>query len=63
MCMICVTEEIIEAENLGKHADYEGIKVIEDVVWIIRSDGILYEVIFFNIPKQETDHLKCQALF
>jgi uncharacterized protein YjiK len=40
--------EIADKYKFGKHGDYEGIEVIKNTAYVLRSDGTLYEIMNFS---------------
>jgi uncharacterized protein YjiK len=45
--------EIVSKYKFGKHGDYEGVEIVKNTAYVLRSDGTLYEIINFsgNTPK------------
>jgi hypothetical protein len=43
--------KIEKAIDFGANGDYEGIAVVKDVAYIIRADGMLFEVSNYSSPK------------
>ena len=48
--------EIVSKYNFGDGGDYEGIEVVGNTAYVLRSDGTLYEILNFsdNAPKVNT---------
>ena len=49
------TSEIENRISFGDGGDYEGITVIEDDAYVLRSDGIIYEVLNFRGSKPQVN--------
>ncbi len=49
------TDEITSKIDFGKNGDFEDIEVVGKEIWILRSDGDLYQVLNFNTEEQTTE--------
>ncbi len=47
------TERITQEIAFGKPGDYEGIEVVDNDIWVLRSDGHLYEIKALGTEEQE----------
>ena len=50
------TGRVVSSEPFGKDGDYEGVEVTPDALWVLRSDGRLYEI------RRTDDGLRSEAI-
>lgn len=48
------TDEITSKIDFGKNGDFEDIEVVGKEIWVLRSDGDLYQILNFNTEEQTT---------
>ena len=51
-------EEVFKKIEFGKDGDYEGIEMVGDDVWVLRSDGKLYQIKNRGKKKQDVEKFK-----
>lgn len=49
------TDEITSDVDFGKNGDFEDIEVVGKEIWVLRSDGDLYQITDFNTEDQKTE--------
>ncbi|MEZ4884729.1 MAG: hypothetical protein R3E32_08400 [Chitinophagales bacterium] len=49
------TDEITSDVDFGKNGDFEDVEVVGKEIWVLRSDGDLYQITNFNSDDQETE--------
>jgi len=49
------TDEITSDVDFGKNGDFEDIEVFGKEIWVLRSDGDLYQITDFNTEDQKTE--------
>ncbi|MEP0732231.1 MAG: hypothetical protein ABJC50_05245, partial [Nonlabens ulvanivorans] len=52
------TEKIVEQIKFGTAGDYEGIAIDKEDAYILRSDGVIFQVARFRESGKETSHFK-----
>lgn len=49
------TDEITSDVDFGKNGDFEDVEVVGKEIWVLRSDGDLYQITDFNTDDQKTE--------
>ncbi|WP_159024092.1 SdiA-regulated domain-containing protein [Formosa sp. L2A11] len=50
------TEKVVDSYKFGKDGDYEDIAIIEDVVYVLKSNGTIYEIKNFKKKPKVKKH-------
>ncbi|MFK7907496.1 MAG: hypothetical protein AB8B69_20335 [Chitinophagales bacterium] len=49
------TDEVTSDVDFGKNGDFEDVEVVGKEIWVLRSDGDLYQIMNFNTDEQEVE--------